>query len=241
MTYSVSLTGAYRPGVEPAEVHLEIGQVFKQDPTRIEQLIRNRAIVKRGIDYSTAERYRDSIERAGAMCAIEDENADLTLDDAPLNAPIPSATPGKTAGTNGEEVVLRETGPSLKAYAGLIVMGVLLLVVVVGLLILLSVLIKWKSTRYKLTDQRLFIRSGLISRKLEEIQLYRVKDVTFRQGILDRMLGIGSITVISADATAPSATLIGIENPEQFKEEIRSAYRNARQREGVRAAERIVD
>jgi membrane protein YdbS with pleckstrin-like domain len=216
---------------------MQLAQLFKQEPMRIEQLIRQRSTIKRGVDYPTAERYRDAIERAGALCAIDDESQALSIDDAPAN-PGPMIRPGAAP---DDEVVLRELQPSLKAFAGQIILGVVLLIFIVGLLLLIGVYIKWKSTRYKLTNQRLFIRTGFISRSLEEIQLYRVKDVAFHQGIFDRILGIGSITVLSSDESAPRATLIGIEDPEQFKEEIRTAYRNARQREGVRAAERIID
>jgi membrane protein YdbS with pleckstrin-like domain len=237
VAYSVSLTGAYRPDATPAAVHMQLAQLFKQEPVRIEQLIRQRSTIKRGVDYPTAERYRDAIERVGALCAIDDESQALSIDDAPAN-PGPMIRPGAAP---DDEVVLRELQPSLKAFAGQIILGVLLLIFIVGLLLLIGVYIKWKSTHYKLTNQRLFIRTGFISRSLEEIQLYRVKDVAFHQGIFDRILGIGSITVLSSDESAPRATLIGIEDPEQFKEEIRTAYRNARQREGVRAAERIID
>jgi membrane protein YdbS with pleckstrin-like domain len=237
VAYSVSLTGAYRPGVTPDDVHAQLAQLFKQEPARIEQLVRQRSTIKRGIDYPTAERYRDAIERSGALCAIEDESQSLSIDETPT----PTASTGRAGIAPGDEMVLRELQPSLKAFAGQIVLGVLLLIVIVGVVLLIGVYIKWKSTHYKLTNQRLFIRSGFISRSLEEIQLYRVKDVAFHQSILDRVLGIGSITVLSSDESAPRVTLIGIEEPETFKEEIRTAYRTARQREGVRAGERFID
>jgi membrane protein YdbS with pleckstrin-like domain len=237
VAYNVTLTGAYRPGTTPTAVHTQLAQLFKQDPARIEQLIRQRSTIKRGVDYPTAERYRDAVERAGALCAVEDESQALSIDDTPN-----SATTATRPGTAPEdEVVLRELQPSLKAFIGQIILGVMLLIFIVGLLLLIGVYVKWKSTQYKLTNQRLFIRTGFISRSLEEIQLYRVKDVAFHQGVVDRILGIGSITVLSSDESAPRATLFGIEGPEAFKEEIRTAYRRARQREGVRAGERIID
>ena len=51
MAYNVTLTGAYRPGTTPTAVHTQLAQLFKQDPARIEQLIRQRSTIKRGVDY----------------------------------------------------------------------------------------------------------------------------------------------------------------------------------------------
>ena len=95
------------------------------------------------------------------------------------------------------------------------------------------------SRQYRLTTERLFIRSGLIARHVEELELYRVKDLKLQQGILERIFRIGTITVLSTDDTTPVVVLSGIADPEPVKEVIRSQYRAARQREGVRGAEFI--
>ena len=57
------------------------------------------------------------------------------------------------------------------------------------------------------------------------------------QGNLQRLLGYGSITVLTADDTTPEVHLVRVSRPTTVKEMIRTQYRAARQREGVHATE----
>ena len=139
-----------------------------------------------------------------------------------------------------DESTIFELKPAYRAYLGLLVWGVLLLPVVgLGLILLARAWYLVASTRYRLTTQRLFAQTGLIAKHLEEVELFRVKDVTLRQGVLDRLLGVGTVTVLSTDDTAPELELAGIRDPLAAKEALRTAFRAARQREGLRTAEFI--
>jgi membrane protein YdbS with pleckstrin-like domain len=106
-----------------------------------------------------------------------------------------------------------------------------------GVLLLLLLWIRVKSCSYRLTTQRLFVRLGWLAKHVNELELYRVKDVVVDQGGLQRLLCYGTITVLSADDTTPEAGLVGISSPTKVKEMIRTQYRAARQREGVRPTE----
>ena len=142
--------------------------------------------------------------------------------------------------TTQAETAIFELKPAYRAQLGLLVWGVLLLPVVgLGLILLARAWYRVASTRYRLTTQRLFAQTGLIAKNLEEVELFRVKDVTLRQGVLDRLLGVGTVTVLSTDDTAPRLALAGIRDPLAAKEAIRTAFRAARQREGMRTAEFI--
>jgi len=116
--------------------------------------------------------------------------------------------------------------------------GVLPSLLIVGLTAL-AIWIDTHSTEYRLTNERLFVRRGLIAKHLNEIELFRAKDVIMNQGILQRILGFGSVTVLSTDDTTPIIVLKGIADPINLKELIRTTYRAARKREGVRTAEFI--
>ena len=111
----------------------------------------------------------------------------------------------------------------------------------VGLLVWLGAWIAWKSAGYQLTNQRLFVRRGLIARKVQELELYRVTDVAFTQGVIERLFGIGTVSVVANDPTTPTLAMPGIADPETVKETIRTAYRRARRAEGVRVGERMVE
>jgi membrane protein YdbS with pleckstrin-like domain len=106
-----------------------------------------------------------------------------------------------------------------------------------GVLPLLLVWISVKSCSYRLTTQRLFVRRGWLAKHVNELELYRVKDVVLDQGGLQRLLGYGTITVLAADDTTPEVRLVRISRPTKVKEMIRTQYRAARQREGVHPTE----
>lgn len=142
--------------------------------------------------------------------------------------------------TPEEERPIFELKPAARAYPGLLIWGVLLLPVVgIGLLLLLRAWYLVASTRYRLTTQRLFVQRGLVAKHLEEVELFRVKDVTLNQGFVSRLLGVGTVVVLSTDDTTPRLELAGILKPVEAKETLRSAFRASRQREGLRMAEFI--
>lgn len=104
---------------------------------------------------------------------------------------------------------------------------------------LLRVFVESMFNRYRLTTERLFLRTGFISRHSEEIELFRIKDVSVRQGVLHRLVGAGNVTVLSSDDSTPWVLLRGVPRPNEIKEQIRQGSRAARKREGMRAAEFI--
>jgi len=106
-----------------------------------------------------------------------------------------------------------------------------------GVLLLLVVWIRVKSSSYRLTTQRLFVRHGWLAKHVNELELYRVKDVVVDQRVLQRLLGYGTITVLAEDDTTPEVRLVRISRPTRVKEMIRTQYRAARQREGVHPTE----
>ena len=86
-----------------------------------------------------------------------------------------------------------------------------------------------KSHHYRITSQRIVIESGVLSKQIEEIDMRTVEDLLFRQSLLERMLGIGDITIVSADKTTARARLVGLERPRELRELIRTtAYQATR-------------
>lgn len=159
----------------------------------------------------------------------------------------------------GPEVEIFRLTPVARAYAGQLLLGVVLVgagfalalqapdlswprwvglvPLLPGLILLLSVWGQVKAHAYRLTTQRLFVRHGLLARRVNELELYRVKDVVLDQGVMQRLLGYGTITVLADDDSTPSVHLVGVPGPAAVKETIRTHYRAARQREGVRPTE----
>lgn len=59
-------------------------------------------------------------------------------------------------------------------------------------------LLRWRTTVYELTTRRMRLRDGIIARNGRDIPLSRITDVSFRKGLLDRLLGCGTLIVESA-------------------------------------------
>lgn len=97
--------------------------------------------------------------------------------------------------------------------------------------------IETHAIRWVLTTERLRVVRGLLNRSTEEVELTRVRDVSFEQSLGQRALGIGTVTVVGTDATAPTVVLHDVDEPEQVKELIRQAVRDQRRRHRVRQVE----
>ncbi len=99
------------------------------------------------------------------------------------------------------------------------------------------------STRYTLTNQRLIIEGGALSRKIGEIDLRSVNDSQLHQGVLERLLGIGSIALISTDKTSPLAVLRWMGDPRSLRELVRTRASpgNARASTGSACASSLHD
>ena len=75
-----------------------------------------------------------------------------------------------------------------------------LAVVAIALLMwwLMYPILAWRTTAYELTTRRLRLRDGIVTRHGRDIPLSRITDVSFRKGVLDRLLGCGTLVVESA-------------------------------------------
>ncbi|MCK6471455.1 MAG: PH domain-containing protein [Planctomycetes bacterium] len=87
--------------------------------------------------------------------------------------------------------------------------------------------------RYKVTDAKVSIERGILIRSMEHVLLVRVKDVTFEQNLLERILGYGHVTVLSADATAPVLVLRGVGEAKRIYNELLGEVEKISKRHGV--------
>lgn len=91
-----------------------------------------------------------------------------------------------------------------------------------------------RATVYELTTQRLKVTSGILTRKLDEVELFRVKDYSMEQPLLLRMLGLGNLTLITSDVTCPNVGLEAIPEVNDVREKLRNAVQAERDRKRVR-------
>ncbi|MGH3355230.1 MAG: PH domain-containing protein [Nocardioidaceae bacterium] len=58
--------------------------------------------------------------------------------------------------------------------------------------------VNWLSTSYTVTDRRLITRSGVVTRVGHDIPLHRINDVSYEHGLVDRVLGCGTLVISAA-------------------------------------------
>lgn len=92
-------------------------------------------------------------------------------------------------------------------------------------------------TRYGLSEDRLFLSVGLISVRDEEVLLYRVRDISTKRTLWQRMFGVGSVTVLSSDKTMPTLLLKNVKKPLMVKELIHDHVEAAKLSRRVRISE----
>jgi len=154
--------------------------------------------------------------------------------DAPLDTFRPS-TKGWLLGT------LAGWGTILLALAGVILTvlhyGVYFLALtVIALLIVLWRWLENMGAKYEVTDERLIIRRGIFAKSIDEIELYRIKDIRIDFTLINQLAGIGRLSIASSDETTRSGDLViaGIERAQERRETLRRLVDAARQKRSVR-------
>ena len=95
----------------------------------------------------------------------------------------------------------------------------------------------WSFTRYRLTNDKLIVSTGLISIKEEESRLYRIMDVTLKRTLGDRLRGLGTIHICSSDKTTPEFDIKRISRSTEVKEMLSDMVEAARRKNRVTSRE----
>jgi uncharacterized membrane protein YdbT with pleckstrin-like domain len=100
----------------------------------------------------------------------------------------------------------------------------------------------WPNARhYTLTNQRIKIRIGVLSRKTDEIELFRIKDIEYSASFFERLWSIGNIRIVSTQVTDRRPTIRAIKNAEEIRELIRKCVQASRRRGSVREVDYFRD
>jgi membrane protein YdbS with pleckstrin-like domain len=74
----------------------------------------------------------------------------------------------------------------------------------------------YRGHHYRLTNRRLFVTTGFFNRRVDQLELIRIKDVYIQQSMIGDWLGIGNVVVISSEPTLPKVYLLGINEPRRI-------------------------
>ena len=131
----------------------------------------------------------------------------------------------------GEQVIF-EGHPSWRAILGFYLKGIVVAFVIgvivkllsgngsavaaVVVIIAVTVLIgfvKRVATTYTITNRRLNIKRGIISREIQETRLERVQNVNYRQSVYQRLMQIGDVDFDTAATDDYNFVFVGVANP----------------------------
>ena len=102
------------------------------------------------------------------------------------------------------------------------------------IIIPLIVYLKTRFTIYELTDQIYREKTGVLSQKIEELELYRVRDYSVDKPFLMRLFGVGNLTLITSDKTNPRVYMRAIRNVENVRDTFRKHVEEARKATGTK-------
>ena len=96
-------------------------------------------------------------------------------------------------------------------------------------------------TRYALSEDRLFLKRGVINVKQDEIVLYRVRELRVSVSLWQRLFGVGTVTVISTDKSIPELVIKNIRQPNEVKELIHEYVEKMKIARRMRVGEMSMD
>ena len=180
----------------------------------------------------------------------------MTQPNVPSTSPTTAMPPGQVAPPD-HEVIYYEGRPMMRAdqakAAFWVLLGLALVVVAclswtmdwgwpkwIGVVLfiagILAIVIPWlviRTTRYRITSYRIDFERGLLTKKIDTLELWHVDDIKFELGLLDRMMNVGSITVMSNDRTNPKLELHGIPNPRDIFDKLKERVIAVKRQRGV--------
>lgn len=95
----------------------------------------------------------------------------------------------------------------------------------------------WTFTKYSLSEDRLFVESGLLKTVENEVRLYRVLDLSLTRTLSQKIFGIGTIKVSSADKTLGDFEIKNVKRPDEVKELLSSLVEENREKKRVSGRE----
>ena len=97
--------------------------------------------------------------------------------------------------------------------------------------------IQRRSEVIDITTQRLRITRGIVTKRTDELELYRVRDIAFIEPFTLRLFGKGILVLMTGDISTPEIRLEGIPTDAAIRDRFRTAVEECRDRKRARVAE----
>ena len=96
-------------------------------------------------------------------------------------------------------------------------------------------------TRYAVSEDRLFLSTGFLTIRDEEVLLYRIRDINTSRTLWQRICGVGTVTVLSSDKSMPTLVMKNVKHPLEVKEMLHSQVEEMKRQRRVRVGEIMTD
>ncbi len=133
-----------------------------------------------------------------------------------------------------EELEVWEGRPSQVVNLGIFVVCFLLAWLIVPIFVAAARFLSVHFTRYRLTSERLELVSGVLSRRMEQLELYRVKDMSVEEPLLLRLFGLGNVVLRTSDRSHPVFTLRAVPECTLLRDNLRGLVEKRRDHKRVR-------
>ena len=189
---------------------------------------------------------------------VVDTSKPATADD---RAPPFAREAGKptTPGKEPERKMLYEGSPSWKAYLGyyliagfvaVLMMMVLrwkdgtgasvgtklmdvVIPVAAAAVFMFGIHVYRKSLRFRVSNTVIEFERGVLSKRIDVVQLWRIRDVVYKQNLVDRILGIAHVEIVAQDVKNPDMEIVGLPASRQLFENLRDSIEIQRQAKNV--------
>ncbi len=99
-------------------------------------------------------------------------------------------------------------------------------------------MIRQKSRHYRVTSERIVVENGLLSKRMDQIDIYRINDYVVERPFSQRLMGTGNIVLNAMDASTPQMRLDGLKTDvRELYESLRKATEVEKKRRGVRVVD----
>lgn len=92
-----------------------------------------------------------------------------------------------------------------------------------------------RSTHYRVTSQRVVVETGILNKRLDQVDLYRIHHYVVERPLAQRLMGTGNLLLATQDRSTPAIRLAGLATDVvQLYERLRKATEDEKRRRGVR-------
>ena len=90
-----------------------------------------------------------------------------------------------------------------------------------------------RTLRDRISNYRIDYERGIFSKNIDTLELWHVDDVSFHQSLSDRLVNVGTITVMSDDKTTPQLKLMGLPDPKPLFNSLKQRVISVKRQRGV--------